>query len=73
MNKNRKSNTICWECRNAVPDGMYGCSWSTELLPVAGWIAEKTKLQSYTNSNTKKTYTSFEVIKCPQFIKDAAK
>lgn len=52
-----KKRTLCWMCINAVPDGKHGCNWSEFLLPVAGWVVEKSKgLQS-----------SYVVIECPEF------
>ena len=46
MDKEVKTPTLCWTCRNALPkivNGKYicGCSWSVHLRPVKGWTAEK--------------------------------
>jgi len=54
-----KPPTLCWDCRNAIG----GCSWSTLFKPVEGWKAEPTK--------NKEGATSFNVIKCPEFKRDA--
>lgn len=64
--------SICWKCRNAVPAGRYGCSWSRSFHPVEGWDAKPTLIKNtshrkglgMTHSN------SFRVRKCPRFIPD---
>lgn len=28
----RESDTLCWSCMNAVPEGECGCSWSESLI-----------------------------------------
>lgn len=54
------SKTICWECKHAVPDGKYGCSWSERLEPVEGWVTQWGS----------KAMQSYCVIECPEFIPD---
>lgn len=73
MKKNRKihgtpvpvTRTLCWKCKNAVPDGCYGCSWSKEFEPVEGWVAEEDKIVG-----DGEILTSYRVIFCPEFIKE---
>lgn len=55
------SKTICWDCKNAVPDEKNGCSWSRELKPVDGWTAMPPR------SGVKGSY---KVIKCPKYKGD---
>lgn len=65
MDKDKSPNrtpSICWDCRNAVPEAIdgveYGCPWSREAMPVPGWDAEPSRF----------TAGSFRVRKCPEFI-----
>ena len=55
----RTSNTLCWSCRNAVPDRRHGCSWSECFEPVKGWEATK-----------RPKGVSYTVKSCPEFIPD---
>ena len=50
--------TLCFDCAKATGY----CSWSSRLEPVEGWTAEET---------IKNTSTSFVVIDCPEFVRDA--
>lgn len=66
--------TLCWSCKNAVPDmeGKHGCSWSRKFEPVEGWETKVTKRK--TKLFAKGTYyyvedEGIEVVKCPEFIK----
>lgn len=45
---------LCWGCQNAIGK----CSWSRELKPVDGWVAEEHPKGRY------------EIYSCPQFIPD---
>lgn len=56
MSNKDSTQTLCWDCQNAVPnkEGTRGCSWSRNLVPVDGII---------TNEKGKITY-------CPEFIPD---
>jgi len=57
------SNSLCWDCQNAV----LGCEWSREFEPVPGWTAKPRRMID----NARGTVTmSYNVIKCPKFIKD---
>lgn len=59
--------TICWNCKNSVPDpyGKHGCSWSRKFAPVEGWDA----IPTYHAGNDS-VYLSYEVKSCPQFVPD---
>lgn len=59
----RVSNTICWECRHAVPTNTLGCPWSMDMIPVEGW---KVKPSTLVNG-------SYTVLECPLFRKDPKK
>ena len=39
--KRHEEDSLCWECRNAVPniEKLCGCSWSMFFIPVKGWDA----------------------------------
>ena len=58
MGMNPRS-SLCWDCKNAV---CKGCSWAESFQPVDGWTAEE---------GTVDGQTSFCVIDCPEFIRDA--
>ena len=42
--KRKRDDSLCWECRNAVPniEKLQGCSWSIFFIPVKGWDADPT-------------------------------
>lgn len=66
---------ICINCKNAVPseNGVYGCNWSRNFLPVEGWEAKCTKIKVTTISRGieyKSEIDSYEIKSCPQFIPD---
>lgn len=48
---------LCWMCQNACGD----CSWSSCFQPVEGWTAEKVQ---------RKTYDSYRIEKCPEYVPD---
>ncbi len=50
--------SLCFDCYNATG----GCSWSKFLIPVKGWVAEKTS-DEYGGC--------YRVDSCPQFARDA--
>ena len=60
------SQTICWNCANAVPneDGTRGCNWSRNKMPVNGWEAELKLLRL----NPRTVTDSYVVKKCPEFV-----
>lgn len=67
VNLFEKSETLCWECANAVPDMRgHGCSWSMDFKPVAGWTAERRDIHIYDGKN-QETYI---VRHCPEFCKE---
>ncbi len=57
-----QNNQLCWTCANAVPDGVYGCSWSKHLKPVEGWKATRSS-----NGGVK----TWAVEDCPLFLQDS--
>lgn len=67
----RQIPTLCWGCKNAVPNaaGTKGCSWSRRFEPVYGWDAKPTVLQWSHGKNAGDA--SFIVRKCPEFVGDA--
>ena len=71
MEKEVKTPTLCWTCRNAVPkmvNGKYicGCSWSVRLEPVKGWTEEK----DVKEANSPKPIKTWKVIDCPEYESD---
>ena len=68
----RKDSSICWDCRNSVPDkaGPKGCPWSRNFEPVEGWKATETvlKLKYGDNGHYRKgEIGSYIVHECPLF------
>lgn len=58
-----KELSLCWSCRNSVPDKYgNGCSWSRDLIPVEGWQADY-----------KKKHDSWHVNRCPEYAQDPPK
>lgn len=62
MNKDYRE-TLCWNCKHAVPNEVYGCSWSMFGEPVEGWQATKTTIKE----KGEKAIESYCVCKCPRF------
>lgn len=61
--------TLCWCCRNAVPDvetGV-GCSWSRGFQPVPGWRAVPDSIYI---GGGKPAVPTYHVIECPEFRAD---
>ena len=52
-------NQLCWRCKNSCGT----CSWSRNLMPVKGWVAEPSVIKQ----QGIKLHT-YKVIECPQFI-----
>lgn len=72
MEKEVKTPTLCWTCRNSVPKtvkGEYvcGCSWSVRLEPVKGWVAEKSVKNPRSESHRIETW---HVLECPEYKED---
>ncbi len=60
------SNTICWDCENAVPNKKgRGCSWSMSFEPVEGWDAERSDLNM--QNRKQGDIESYIVKSCPLF------
>ena len=56
--------TKCWSCTKACG----GCSWSSKLEPVDGWLAVPTRIAV---NRRKGIYTdSYLVISCPEYEHD---
>lgn len=58
-----KKDSLCWWCKNCYG----GCSWAEDFTPVKGWTAEPTIIRS---KDGKRTYPSFKVSQCPEYVKD---
>ena len=65
----RNQQTLCWDCENATG----GCSWSdhNEHTPVEGWTAIETRIKVHNPTQNDQISTSYIVLACPEFIKDA--
>ena len=59
----KEKGQLCWTCKNACNSG---CSWSRELKPVEGWIAERCDLNMWHFGNG----TSYRVYSCPEYVND---
>lgn len=58
--RNVKGQTLCWTCKNAVPDMIgHGCEWSRSGKPVEGWTAEEDMILD--------KIESYKVIECPKY------
>lgn len=57
--------SLCWDCKNAVPQGGHGCSWSERFEPVPGWDAERRDIS--TGPKKEGTTESYFVYRCPEF------
>ena len=62
--------TLCWDCRNAVPDERFGCHWSMRKMPVPGWTADKHVQKGYEAWGNPGLHTTYKVVNCPMFIPD---
>lgn len=61
------SQTLCWECANACG----GCEWSSEFIPVPGWVAEKRRKKEHCSAAYEHFNTSYLVMECPKFKRDS--
>lgn len=39
--RDNAAGSLCWDCKNAVPQGGHGCNWSERFKPVPSWDAER--------------------------------
>lgn len=71
--KKYAEDSLCWECKNAVPnfDKLQGCSWSIFFVPVKGWDAIPTIVNNgYDKYHVLMPPTrSYHVNSCPYFEK----
>lgn len=65
-----KDGSLCWDCKNAVPGGEHGCSWSESFEPVPGWDAERRDIS--TGPKKEGATESYFVYRCPEFERDGA-
>lgn len=65
MFRSERIDTLCWDCKNAVPHGSYGCSWSESFEPVLGWNAERRDIS--TGPKKESMTESYFVYRCPEF------
>lgn len=62
--------SICWDCKNAVPGEKRGCSWSREFRPVEGWEALRRDIRpAKRRRRTPSMQESYRVLRCPRFEK----
>lgn len=66
-----KDGSLYWDCKNAVPGGEHGCSWSESFEPVPGWDARRKDVLIGAKKDGKAE--SYFVYECPEFEKDGAK
>lgn len=59
--------TLCWDCKNAVPGIQKGCPWSRAFKPVRGWDAERNDLEIDRGRNSR--IESYIILNCPLFEK----
>lgn len=67
-NKERAlKDTLCWKCKNAVPNIKRGtgCNWSREFKAVEGWKVHE--VIQYENCKSKENRDSYIVLICPEF------
>lgn len=62
-----KDGSLCWDCKNAVPSGEHGCSWSESFEPVPGWDAHRKDVMI--GAKKEGTTESYFVYQCPEFEK----
>lgn len=55
----KPKSTLCWECKKS--GGL--CSWSHNLTPVKGWVAEMVSKKTFYSPED----VTFCVIECPEF------
>lgn len=65
----KKSHSICWTCLRSRPIPGIGCSWSMRFIPVTGWVAESTFINS-TRKSGEIVIDSYCVCECPLYIKE---
>ena len=60
---NMQSESLCWACKNAVPCGGDGCSWSRRFVPIKNWTAEEKNYPCRTRE-----VQTYLVIDCPEYV-----
>lgn len=60
-----KDGSLCWDCKNAVPGGEHGCSWSESFEPVPGW--DDRRKDVLTGAKKDRMAESYFVYECPRF------
>lgn len=65
------TDSICWECKNAVPSEETGCSWSRDFVPVEGWEAVRRYIKAFPRGvhSTYNFRESYCVKRCPLFAR----
>lgn len=63
--RNRKADSICWECQRAINKPSKMCSWAICAKPVDGWNAKPCTI-----NNAGRIISSFKVLGCPLFVDD---
>lgn len=66
----KPTDTLCWECANAVPTLKTGCTWSEHGIPVDGWTAidDTDRYRKYSTSPNIKPY--YCILDCPEFRRE---
>lgn len=70
VERGKKHVQLCWYCANACG----GCCWTerdpetgeVSYKPIPGWKAQKTIIKNSLNEET----ISFNILECPEFIRD---
>lgn len=71
-NTRKPHETLCWRCKNAVPNPSIGvgCAWSMHFKPVPNWDAMQTQVNTtdyIKDSDRRRATASYIVITCPKF------
>ena len=63
----KRDETLCWSCEHACG----GCSWSDDLVPVKGWVAQSKPIHvGRTQFTEARDEESYFVFSCPRYKKE---
>lgn len=60
---------LCWSCSMNASN----CAWMRRYKPIEGWTAKESEIRNRSFQNPDKTIPSYEIKKCPNYIKDNRK
>lgn len=67
--RKRAATQLCWSCSMNASN----CAWMRCYKPIEGWTAKETKVKNSGFQNPDETIPSYEIKKCPNYVKENRK